>query len=80
MLHADAYRLEEWELASVGLEEALEEWRGVALVEWADRFPEVLPGDHLWVELTDHVVEIRANGQRHEQVLQQWKESWCDGR
>lgn len=44
--HADLYRLEsEAELEELGLDAAIEE--GVAAIEWADKFPQVLPQDHL---------------------------------
>jgi tRNA threonylcarbamoyl adenosine modification protein YjeE len=50
--HADLYRIErEAELAELGLDELIGDPRGVAIVEWADRFPSVLPADHLRVEL-----------------------------
>jgi tRNA threonylcarbamoyladenosine biosynthesis protein TsaE len=45
--HADFYRLGDGsELQELGLEELLE-GDGVAVVEWADRFPESLPQDRL---------------------------------
>ena len=43
LLHADVYRLSEEELPGIGLEEMLEDWPGLALIEWADKFPEILP-------------------------------------
>ncbi len=49
--HADYYRLgEESELTELGLDEVLE-GEGVAAVEWADRFWDTLPGDHLRLTL-----------------------------
>ncbi len=49
--HADYYRLgEESELTELGLDEILE-GEGVAAVEWADRFWETLPADHLRLSL-----------------------------
>jgi len=51
LYHADLYRLREGELPDVGLDELLGV-RGVSLVEWAERFPEVLPPDHLEVALS----------------------------
>lgn len=47
--HADLYRLgDDSELDVLGLEDAAD---GVLLVEWASRFPDVLPTDHLEVHL-----------------------------
>jgi len=49
--HVDLYRIErEAELVELGLDEVIGDPRGVALVEWADRF-DVMPADHLRVEL-----------------------------
>jgi tRNA threonylcarbamoyladenosine biosynthesis protein TsaE len=45
-VHADFYRIERpEELRELGLEEACE--RATVALEWADRFPQVVPGDHL---------------------------------
>lgn len=77
LLHADLYRLQVGELAAIGLEEALEGWPGLALVEWADRFPEVLPPDHLRVclhlESGGRRVEVTAHGPRAAQALTSWR-------
>ena len=51
LYHADPYRLgDESELVELGFDELLGQ-RGVALVEWADRFPELLPQRHIEVQL-----------------------------
>ena len=51
LYHADLYRLgDESELVELGFDELLGK-RGVALVEWAERFPEVLPANHIEVRL-----------------------------
>lgn len=47
LCHVDAYRLQDWsELAAIGFEEYAGQPDVVALVEWADRVPEIhrLPG------------------------------------
>jgi tRNA threonylcarbamoyladenosine biosynthesis protein TsaE len=47
LCHVDAYRLKDWsELAAIGFEEYAGQPGTVALVEWADRVPEIhrLPG------------------------------------
>ena len=51
LLHADLYRLEAHELEHIGLEEQLEHWPGLAVVEWADRSPAVIPLDHVACQL-----------------------------
>ena len=49
--HIDLYRIEkEAELRELGLDEILGDPRGVAFVEWADKF-DVMPRDHLRIEL-----------------------------
>lgn len=66
--HADLYRLDDVDdLEQLGLEDL---WRadGVLLVEWADRFPGLLPDDHLEVRLSEEGegrrLELRAHGPR----------------
>jgi tRNA A37 threonylcarbamoyladenosine biosynthesis protein TsaE len=52
LVHADLYRLNNTEeVYGIGLEEALE-GDAVGLVEWAERFPEVLPDDRLDLRLS----------------------------
>lgn len=51
LFHMDVYRLESLpELLSAGIEEYLHSG-GVAVLEWADRWPEILPNHTLTVEL-----------------------------
>lgn len=68
LVHADLYRVAHpRELDQLGLDDAM---RGaVALIEWADLYPEVLPPDHLEVTL-EHAeggrrVHLRATGPHH---------------
>ena len=57
-VHADFYRLRtRAELPELGLEEAYD--RAATAIEWADRFPEALPSDHLQITLT-----VREGGRR----------------
>ena len=62
--HVDLYRLErEAEVLELGLDDVLGDRRGLALVEWADKF-DVMPRDHLRLELA-HVAggrTLRATG------------------
>jgi tRNA threonylcarbamoyladenosine biosynthesis protein TsaE len=49
-LHADLYRIKDpAELGELGLDEAFD--RTAAALEWADRFPDALPGDRLTIQL-----------------------------
>jgi tRNA threonylcarbamoyladenosine biosynthesis protein TsaE len=67
LFHMDIYRLGSLsELLSAGIEEYLHSG-GVAVLEWADRWPEILPDEVLKVELTivnDHSRRITLSG-RH---------------
>lgn len=51
IFHFDFYRVEAaQELLEIGWDEMMDE-SGVMLVEWADRFPELLPESARWYEL-----------------------------
>jgi len=77
--HVDLYRLEsEDELESIGFYDMLAPG-GVVAIEWADRFPEALGRDHLWVEFETDVGErprrgarVTASGEEAERVLADW--------
>ena len=57
--HADLYRLErEAELVELGLEDAMGDPRTVCLIEWADKFPQLLPAGAWRIELA-HADEAR---------------------
>lgn len=74
LYHIDAYRLRHaGDLAALGFEEM--PMQGVVLIEWADRVGEVLPPDHLRIELSPtgeftRRVTIAAGGPRSRQLLQ----------
>jgi tRNA threonylcarbamoyladenosine biosynthesis protein TsaE len=56
--HADLYRIDSpAELDLLALEDARE---GVLAVEWAERFPEALPADHLAIRIEDDGVGRRV--------------------
>jgi tRNA threonylcarbamoyladenosine biosynthesis protein TsaE len=73
--HADLYRLEgAAELDQLALEDASD---GVLAVEWADRFPQVLPADHLEIRLDDdgrggRVATFEATGPVHRALAGVW--------
>ncbi len=51
--HFDFYRLEEpQELLEIGWEEYVYDRMAIVIVEWADRFPELLPEETRWFEFT----------------------------
>jgi tRNA threonylcarbamoyladenosine biosynthesis protein TsaE len=52
LLHVDLYRLESADEAeAIGLPERLGEPGTLAVVEWADKIPEILPPHTLWIRL-----------------------------
>lgn len=54
LFHLDAYRLgDSVELTALGLDEMLAAPEAVVVLEWADRFPDALPPDHLEIKLAD---------------------------
>ena len=80
LLHSDVYRLHPGESEAIGLEEAVDEWEGLVLVEWAEKVSEIFPTDHLWVELT-HLdagrrASVRSTGPMHAQILGAWRDSF----
>lgn len=82
--HMDIYRLENrGEFMSAGLEEVLF-GDGVAVMEWADRWPEVLPEYSIMVEFTildDRSRNITFSGQhpRAEEIIEQFMKGMKKG-
>ena len=51
LFHIDFYRLEtEKELDEIGFDDYLRE-PGICAIEWADRFPDRVPRDTIWVQI-----------------------------
>jgi len=50
LFHIDAYRLEKEDFLSAGLDEYFYE-DGITVMEWADRWPEILPENTIWVKI-----------------------------
>ena len=80
--HVDVYRIDrEEELADTGLDEYLY-GNGVTIIEWADRFRGMLPGQCLWIEIkadsiNDIIREIifRPEGKRDREIVEAIKRS-----
>lgn len=78
VFHLDTYRLKDAdEFDALGIYEMFES-DGIALVEWANRFPECMPADSLWVNIeaigtNDRQFTINATGPQSRIVLQRWK-------
>jgi len=81
LLHGDAYRLRPEEALGIGLEEQLETWPGLALLEWPERVPDALPVDHVRVVLhttgpTARRIEVTVTGPHHEALVARWRARW----
>lgn len=81
LFHIDVYRLESLsELREAGIEEYLS-GGGVAVMEWADRWPEILPDETITVELLildEHARKITLSGGhgRAAAVLEALEKAW----
>ena len=80
--HADFYRVEtERRLADAGFDD-LFDGRGIVVVEWADRFPQALPSDRLWIRLrfvqeSERELCLHAQGPRSAERLKRIEQSWA---
>ncbi|MBP2651130.1 MAG: tsaE [Firmicutes bacterium] len=68
--HFDLYRLDiRDELDNIGFEEYIGR-DGVAIIEWADKFPAAMPKEYLWLEITigkdstERIIRITPAGER----------------
>lgn len=81
LIHVDLYRLRsESEASNIGLEDYFSD-RSVAAIEWADRFPALLPDDRLEILLVHkapdtRTAQVRALGPRSLSVLAEVKKTW----
>ena len=58
LVHFDLYRLEqECELDEIGFYDYAENPEGLVLIEWAEKFPECLPEDHIALQIQRTDVE-----------------------
>jgi tRNA threonylcarbamoyladenosine biosynthesis protein TsaE len=79
LYHADLYRLELKEIASLGLDEYLY-GHGLCAVEWAEKGVGLLPADHLDIRM-DYLGEearricLTAQGERYQKLLTKLKKS-----
>jgi tRNA threonylcarbamoyladenosine biosynthesis protein TsaE len=66
LIHVDLYRLERpSELSALGLEEYFTP-STIVIIEWAERFPQILPSDHIAIRLehgeTEDIRLLRVSG------------------
>jgi len=77
LYHFDLYRLERAaDLEEIGFFETLEA-DGVSFIEWGDRFPGVLPPDHMLVRIErgledERRIAIDSSGTRGRDLARQW--------
>ncbi len=76
LYHVDLYRLDERDAVNgLGLEEYIDS-TGVTVIEWADRAPAVLPGDHLRITIEHlggdrRLVTLHSQGARPAELAAQ---------
>ena len=82
--HFDLYRLDDGgDLDEIGFYEYADEPVGVAIIEWADKFPEALPPHHLSVVLSpgknleERRLSFTAKGDGYEGILAALEESFA---
>jgi len=78
LYHLDFYRLENLEeIAELGLDEYFY-GQGVSVVEWADRALELLPPEHLLIEMeyisdTERHLKLKPSGKRYREMAAELK-------
>jgi tRNA threonylcarbamoyladenosine biosynthesis protein TsaE len=79
LYHIDFYRLENLEeIAELGLDDYLY-GHGVCLVEWAEKGLNLLPPEHLLIEInyvsdTERSLKFKPSGQRYQEIVAQLKQ------
>ncbi len=79
LYHIDFYRLDHLEeIAELGLDDYLY-GHGVCLVEWAEKGLNLLPPEHLLIEIgyvadTERSLKFRPSGQRYQEIVAQLKQ------
>ncbi len=80
--HADLYRLEQArEMEDLGWEELIF-GNGIALMEWAEKIPGVLPDERIeirisWISTEERKFDIGGKGTRAGHIVRQLKETWA---
>ncbi len=77
LFHFDFYRLDRpEEIAAIGYEEFLY-GNGVAVIEWAERFGDLLPDENLSIRFScqkenERLIKFAAKGQRYETLIDRY--------
>lgn len=75
LYHIDLYRMSSTgEIDLLGLDELIGVANTIVLIEWPERYPELLPAEHLWVNLRildeyRRSLVFQAHGDRHQAIL-----------
>ena len=82
IFHLDAYRIgDEDEMLELGIEEMFDA-EAITVVEWSDRFPDLLPRNTLRLHfeigeaLTARVILLKASGKRGKDVMNKLMSDW----
>jgi tRNA threonylcarbamoyladenosine biosynthesis protein TsaE len=76
LFHIDLYRLtDEHELIAIDYDEYLQA-DGVVVIEWADRIPQAIPADALWIRLRYlggdcREMVLQAHGERYKMMIEE---------
>lgn len=78
LYHIDFYRLQPAEVGALGLDDILGAPEHIAVIEWADRAPDIIPPAHLWITLRwvdeyRRALTFRAAGERHMTLLEKFR-------
>ncbi|MBF1703761.1 MAG: tRNA (adenosine(37)-N6)-threonylcarbamoyltransferase complex ATPase subunit type 1 TsaE [Selenomonas sp.] len=79
IVHFDLYRItSEEELEDIGFYEYAEATEGIVLIEWAEKFPDAMPADHLSVRIEalndeDRQFTFVAKGKKSRALLEELK-------
>jgi tRNA threonylcarbamoyladenosine biosynthesis protein TsaE len=84
--HFDLYRLEDAaELFDIGFYEYTE-GSGLSIIEWADKFPDQLPDEYLWIEIIsdlksnngkidERIIQVHAHGAAYEHLCEELRKT-----
>lgn len=79
LYHVDLYRISGKEEASgLGMDEFVGYAHAVCIIEWAERARQMMPPEHLWIELdfvnqTRRALHFVARGERHTELLREFR-------
>lgn len=85
LYHFDLYRLDDaGQLDDIGFDEYTG-GRGAAVIEWADKFADAMPTEHLWIELklgggeNERLIGFEPVGDRYRKLCEELKDSAAFG-